>query len=356
MDFNFTVTTTEGYTYRPFTNGHAVGFHVTAPNGTCEILFINPSGETDDGYASATFYQGTTGPDINAIASDDDTLYGVTARWHTDLFDIPTTAHALAVNDLKTMAIGPEPTDVEIALRAAEHAAELIRKYKEDEVTAPINLNRVVAWLKLYGVPAYVEQTGGGCATIYAGDRNVDRYGDGDLYHALAIGPGWFEGPNWTEARADTTDLYIGPHDQGEGDAVSTHAGMTELEIAWLAVNMLTGAPLWQPGHPQWTPAKATPTTAPHDERLSAVIAATTAAYPDAKAVHLEPASYLEAGHILNDVTLADGALLTDTDNTGFWALYETLLPITVAMQDISPSVHVHVSQYGAVDIELTTT
>jgi hypothetical protein len=95
---------------------------------------------------------------------------------------------------------------------------------------ATLNLETICDMLRAKGIPAYVEQTGGGCATIYAGEsfertepmyswasgeREVIGHGTETRFPALA-GPGWFDGPGWTEGRADTADFYIGPDDDGD--------------------------------------------------------------------------------------------------------------------------------------------
>lgn len=76
-----------------------------------------------------------------------------------------------------------------------------------------INLDLVVDRLHAHGVDGYVEMTGGGVATIYAGPtRQVDGHRPGLTYKVWAVlaGPGWFEGPGYTIPRADVTDFYIG--------------------------------------------------------------------------------------------------------------------------------------------------
>jgi hypothetical protein len=99
-----------------------------------------------------------------------------------------------------------------------------------------INLGEVTEGLRKQGIPAYVEQTGGGVATIYAGepsDREEPLYvwQDGvrtqtgtqtvKRWPAVA-GPGWFEGL-WTDAnaRAQTDEFVIGLDDDGESDYTS---------------------------------------------------------------------------------------------------------------------------------------
>jgi hypothetical protein len=77
--------------------------------------------------------------------------------------------------------------------------------------------------------PAYVEQTGGGTATIYVGKPGDGAFNEWDRY-AAAIGPGTF---NWTDPDASTFylgDLYVGPDDMGEagGWTCTTLADVTE--------------------------------------------------------------------------------------------------------------------------------
>lgn len=74
----------------------------------------------------------------------------------------------------------------------------------------------------------YVEQTGGGVATIYLGpDARDETESEGiatevaaDTRQLAIAGPGWFEGEHWTRARAWLTDFYIGPDDHGVSDPV----------------------------------------------------------------------------------------------------------------------------------------
>jgi hypothetical protein len=99
-----------------------------------------------------------------------------------------------------------------------------------------INLDRVVALLTARGVFAYVEQTGGGCATIYAGPTHHEP-GWGDRYAACA-GPGWFTGgqapeggPMFTGGRARLDDFVVGADDDGETTPTTPlHVGATTEE------------------------------------------------------------------------------------------------------------------------------
>jgi hypothetical protein len=88
---------------------------------------------------------------------------------------------------------------------------------------------------------AYVEQTGGGCATIFAGPTHeVEGYGD---VYAVAVGPGWFEGPGWTDGRGHAGDLYVGPDSGGEDvESTTVPEGATVDDVVRLALSYLDRA------------------------------------------------------------------------------------------------------------------
>lgn len=102
-----------------------------------------------------------------------------------------------------------------------------------------VNMDEIVRILREeLGVPtAYVEQTGGGCATIFAGPTWKDQYGDEHFY--AAAGPGyWTHG--WTNpdpantALGELGDFHVGPDDGGMSDTPVWTAmeGETERSIA----------------------------------------------------------------------------------------------------------------------------
>lgn len=101
------------------------------------------------------------------------------------------------------------------ALRALWEQQHMVTTSATTRTLEPgvIDLDAVVEHLHRMGVHAYVEQTGGGTATIYAGARWHEE-GWGDRWAAIA-GPGWFDGPNWTQGRAHADDFYVGPDDDG---------------------------------------------------------------------------------------------------------------------------------------------
>ncbi len=112
-----------------------------------------------------------------------------------------------------------------------------------------VNFEAIAKALEAKGIPAYVEQTGGGCATIMVGKltpreepnytwKFLNEAGNGpgidgtkmeDRYDLL-VGPGWFDGPGWTEGRGDTDDLYIGP-DNDTGNDYTECKGLTQAQV-----------------------------------------------------------------------------------------------------------------------------
>jgi hypothetical protein len=75
-----------------------------------------------------------------------------------------------------------------------------------------LNLDLVVELVHEVGIWADVEQTGGGCATIYAGARYLDQ--SGDLRYAAVAGPGTF-GWGRVPSTAATSEFWISADDNG---------------------------------------------------------------------------------------------------------------------------------------------
>lgn len=118
---------------------------------------------------------------------------------------------------------------------------------------ALIDMDEVVNLIHEAGIPAYVEQTGGGCATIYAGTRYVSREPftrwtpngvpaeiviDETVRWSAGAGPGWFEGPGWTNGRGVTEDFCVGIDDDGEATCYFTNDSDDERTIANRLVNI----------------------------------------------------------------------------------------------------------------------
>jgi len=114
-----------------------------------------------------------------------------------------------------------------------------------------IDMHAVCERIRAAGYYAYVEYTGGGCATIYASlDENPERPGMPSMSHfytcaahdhahdpgAQAVaGPGWFEGTPerpFEHAYGDLADFYVGPDDQGDERPYAATARDTEASIA----------------------------------------------------------------------------------------------------------------------------
>lgn len=157
---------------------------------------------------SVAFEHGRLGPDAGLVLTVRDSS-GVLQ------FGLPI-AHASAA------IVGTVLDDVDTAAVMAEIAVTLGEAADADEPDfVTFSLDNVVARLKLAGVDAYVEHTGGGCATIYAGGKHTVTWSDGqvDERHDVAAGPGTY-GSN----TATTAEFFVGPNDDEGGE----HADITD--------------------------------------------------------------------------------------------------------------------------------
>jgi hypothetical protein len=98
-----------------------------------------------------------------------------------------------------------------------------------------VNLDTIVELIHRQGIWAYVEQTGGGCAKIYAGAQYTNR--EKDTIYAAIAGPGtygWGHGPSI----ANTGEFFIGADDQGETPTIDCAAvgALSEQAVADLIV------------------------------------------------------------------------------------------------------------------------
>jgi hypothetical protein len=76
------------------------------------------------------------------------------------------------------------------------------------------DMNAVCELVHRADVAAYVEHTGGGCATIYAGASRLDSHGD--RRWAAVGGPGTFNHRDVDRHVGWFGDFYIGPDDDGD--------------------------------------------------------------------------------------------------------------------------------------------
>ena len=106
------------------------------------------------------------------------------------------------------------------------------------------NMTLICEHMRKLGDPtAYVEYTGGGTATIYAGPKFInpeDDPGYGERYTLIA-GPGWFEGEI---GKVSLEEFYYGPDDDGfaEPNKVTAEDG-DELAIAHLFMRFIKQSP-----------------------------------------------------------------------------------------------------------------
>lgn len=136
-----------------------------------------------------------------------------------------------------------------------------------------LDYERIAALVNAFGVPCYVEQTGGGCATIYAGtpvpvctvcdelegqcDTSPPRLGDPggehtfspshETRHPVAAGPGGFRGPGFTNPWGHTDEFYVGPNDHGQAGAYSATDRDTEASLAGRIVALAAQLPVSPP-------------------------------------------------------------------------------------------------------------
>lgn len=193
----------------------------------------------------------------------DDENYGPTVE---ELLSYSTTPHALDQADPLPECEYRVEWNIDLSATSSRDAAakafEMVRRpdttanvfgvqLKEDvgtkrgrviDLSMPVlDLQKVCDIVKGWGIPCYVEQTGGGCATIYAGTQTAGKprttvgHGpdDSDPRWQCIAGPGWFEGPEWSEPHASLGEFYIGPDDDGATDPTfTTDEGDDEASVA----------------------------------------------------------------------------------------------------------------------------
>ena len=125
-----TLVTPEGTTYNPWTDGWAVGLHCRRSDGLSKYLYLNPSGEADEGQGSVFAYLGVAGdpehdPAEHAYdpfsAHQPTRLYTVRTdngdrHWHAD-----SAQHAREQHDL---AFAGEPGETIREVFAGQRAAQ----------------------------------------------------------------------------------------------------------------------------------------------------------------------------------------------------------------------------------------
>lgn len=105
----------------------------------------------------------------------------------------------------------------------------------ENPALVDLNMDTIVELINRQGVWAIVDQTGGGCATIHAGDHTSTR--DGAPIYTAVAGPGTY-GWNQRPSMGNTGEFTISTDDQGETKGVdcATVGALTEQAVADLIV------------------------------------------------------------------------------------------------------------------------
>lgn len=93
-------------------------------------------------------------------------------------------------------------------------------------MTEIVNMDKIAELVRAKGVPCYVEMTGGGVATIYAGE-SFQGHGwsntELDTMYPVLAGPGGFNSPEYGFSVGYLHDFYIGPDgDVDEFDTMTT--------------------------------------------------------------------------------------------------------------------------------------
>jgi hypothetical protein len=123
----------------------------------------------------------------------------------TMVADVSSRGRDFAICEVCTEVVFFDNREQSVAAAAA-HQCDPLR------VASVVDMDAVCEALNARGVSAYVEQTGGGCATISIGHQDPEG-----RFQALA-GPGGFYGPRFTKARGHVGDFCVGPDDDGESE------------------------------------------------------------------------------------------------------------------------------------------
>jgi hypothetical protein len=122
----------------------------------------------------------------------------------------------------------PDRPDVELWERAVQQCevpaepdplllAQLRQAYQSADGKALIPMDLLAQRLGERGHDsAFVERTGSNCAMVYVGPKWRDH--QGDERWAVAVGPGGFHGPRFTDPFADRDEFFVGPDENDMSD------------------------------------------------------------------------------------------------------------------------------------------
>lgn len=100
----------------------------------------------------------------------------------------------------------------------------------EDEVADQIDLEAVAVELRRRRIQAVVEDTAGNTACLFAGNPRTDD--KGVIRYPVIGGPGFFDGPGWTNGRAWYEEFTFGAHDDGATEHHGVPEGATPAQMA----------------------------------------------------------------------------------------------------------------------------
>ena len=127
------------------------------------------------------------------------------------------------------------------AMWSRDRQAAALGADDEPEPDVEFSMDAVVDRLHAAGVPAYVEMTGGGCATIYAGGKHVSLDGAEECPRwDVAAGPGTYGTRNGNLALL--AEFYVGPNDDGasgEADTLPDTITTADEAVRWAADTIL---------------------------------------------------------------------------------------------------------------------
>lgn len=100
-----------------------------------------------------------------------------------------------------------------------------------------LSLDAVALEIQLRGHFAFVDMTGGGCATVFAGEKRTDIFGD--ERYAVQLGAGHFEGPGWTNAVGWVEEMSFSKDDGGLSESFLIEEGWNEVDVAVAVVRLI---------------------------------------------------------------------------------------------------------------------
>lgn len=132
------------------------------------------------------------------------------------------------------------PTMARDQLLDGDRIADVVAELYMAKEGRELDMDVIVDHVRRMGVWAYVEQTGGGCATIFAGAQRVNAAGD--PVYAVCAGPGrygWGKLPSTGHA----DEFFVGADDQGETEPIDcakvgalTEDAIAKVIVQWAAV------------------------------------------------------------------------------------------------------------------------